>query len=162
MNIHLTALARSVDWCSSRPNRPLVAGAPGPEIWSLYVGNLLTGSYELVTDVNPPNESGINFDDPRRGLDRLQPRHLLGQRRPDARSAWPTHGSLAHNLYEWVEGQLHLVGLIPTSGTSCTGAECTPAAAAEAGGRNPASRLVEHAISADGSRIVFSTGDEAI
>ncbi len=70
---------------------------------------------------------------------------------------WPN--SFGYNLYEWVEGQLHLVGLIPTSGTSCTGAECTPADGEEAGGRNVVDPfLVEHAISADGSRIVFSTG----
>ena len=29
---------------------------PGPEIWNLYVGNLLTGSYQLVTDISPPHE----------------------------------------------------------------------------------------------------------
>ncbi len=110
-----------------KAEQPLVAGA---EMWSLYVGNLLTGSYQLVTTAAGAYPAGASTDFS----------HVLFQ---------------SNNLYEWVEGELQLVGLIPTSGTSCTGAECTPAAA-EAGGGIRSWNL--HAISADGSRIVFSTG----
>jgi hypothetical protein len=138
----------------------LVAGAPGPESWNLYVGHLLTGSYELVTDVNPPNQRGNNF--------KVIPvaastdfSHVVFYANDALTPEAPRPNSFGTNLYEWVEGQLHLVGLIPTSGTSCTGAECTPADEEEAGGRNFESpQLTENAISADGSRIVFSTGQE--
>jgi hypothetical protein len=141
-----------------RAEPALVAGAPGPGIWNLYVGHLLTGSNELVTDVNPPNQSGSNFNVFFHGAS-TDFSHVIFSANdaltPEA--PWPNSFE-GYNLYEWVEGQLHLVGLIPTSGTSCTGAECTPADGEEAGGRNPVSFLFAHAISADGSRIVFSTG----
>jgi hypothetical protein len=102
--------------------QPLVAGAP---IWSVYLGNLLTGSYQLVT------EGEVN---------------LVGASTDFSHVVFAANG----NLYEWVEGQLHLVNLIPTSGTSCTGAECTPAATAVVGGGST--------VSADGSRVVFTSG----
>ncbi len=101
--------------------QPLVAGAP---LWSVYLGNLLTGSYQLVT------EGEVN---------------LVGASTDFSHVVFAANG----NLYEWVEGQLHLVNLIPTLGTSCTGAECTPAAAAVVGGGST--------VSADGSRVVFTS-----
>jgi hypothetical protein len=134
----------------------LVAGAPGPAIWNLYVGHLLTGSYELVTDVNPPHQSGVNFGATFQGAS-TDFSHVIFSANDALTPEAPWPNSRGSNLYEWVGGQLHLVGLIPTSGTSCTGAECTPADGEEAGGRNGVSGLIEHAISADGSRIVFST-----
>jgi hypothetical protein len=135
-----------------RDEQALVAGAPGPEIWNLYVGNLLTGSYQLVTDVNPPNQKGNNFNVGPVGAS-TDFSHVLFEAN-DALT--PEAPYPARNLYEWVEGQLHLVDLIPTSGTSCTGAECTPAAGAEAGGGGGLGHL--HAVSADGSRVVFTSG----
>ena len=141
-----------------RTEQALVAGAPGPEIWNLYVGHLLTGSYELVTDVNPPNETGANSEVVPLGAS-TDFSHVIFSANDALTPEAPWPNSFGSNLYEWVGGQLHLVGLIPTSGTSCTGAECTPADGEEAGGRNYATYdLVEHSISADGSRIVFSTG----
>jgi hypothetical protein len=135
-----------------RVEQPLVAGAPGPEIWNLYVGDLLTGSYQLVSDVNPPHQRGSNFE--------VEP---VGASTDFSHVVFYANDALtpnapypAKNLYEWVEGQLQLVSLIPTSGTSCTGAECTPAAQSEPGGDNGAGHL--HAISADGSRVVFTSG----
>jgi hypothetical protein len=110
-----------------KAEQALVAGA---EMWSLYVGNLLTGSYQLVTGPGAyPIGASTDFS------------HVF----------FAAHG----NLYEWGEGQLQLVGLIPTSGTSCTGAECTPAAAVGGGGSQSWNL---HAISADGSRVVFASG----
>jgi len=141
-----------------RAEPALVAGAPGHEIWNVYVGHLLTGSYELVTDVNPPNQSGLNFATFFVGAS-TDFSHVIFTANDALTPEAPWPNSFGFNLYEWVEGQLHLVGLIPTSGTSCTGAACTPADGEELGGRNPAtSTLAEQAISADGSRIVFSTG----
>jgi hypothetical protein len=135
-----------------RAEKALVAGAPGPEIWNLYVGDLLTGSYQLVTDVNPPHQKGNSFGVTPFGAS-ADFSHVLFSAN-DALT--PEAPYPASNLYEWVEGQLQLVDLIPTSGTSCTGAECTPAAQAEAGGGgrpwNP------HEISADGSRVIFTSG----
>lgn len=137
----------------------LVPGAPGPGISNLYVGRLLTGSYELVTDVNPPHQSGSGYQ---AGLEfgagfvgaSTDFSHVVFSANdaltPEA--PWP-----AQNLYEWVEGQLHLVSLIPTSGTSCTGAACTPADWSDGGG---GADTHTHAISADGSRIVFTSGEE--
>jgi Tol biopolymer transport system component len=143
-----------------RAEPTLIAGAPGPDIWNLYVDHLLTGSYELVTDVNPPNQSGPNFLISFEGAT-ADFSHVVFSANdaltPEA--PWPT--SFGSNLYEWVNGQLHFVGLIPTSGTTCTGAECAAAGGEELGGRNSETpELDNHAISSDGSRIVFSTGRE--
>ncbi len=111
-----------------KAEQPLVAGA---EMFSLYVGNLLTGSYQMVAGPGAyPIGASTDFS------------HVF----------FAANG----NLYEWVEGQLHLVNLIPTSGTSCTGAECTPAAAVGGGGSMSWNL---HAISADGSRVVFTNGN---
>ncbi|HET9155010.1 MAG TPA: hypothetical protein VFN85_12975, partial [Solirubrobacterales bacterium] len=136
-----------------RTEQALVAGAPGPEIWNLYVGHLLTGSNELVTDITPPNKSGNRFEIFFQGAS-TDFSHVIFSAN-DALT--PEAPYPATNLYEWVEGQLWLVGLIPTSGTSCTGAECTPAAGSQAGGSGFNTSFFAHAISADGSRIVFST-----
>lgn len=151
-----------------RTEATLVAGAPGPGIWNLYVGHPLTGSYELVTNVQPPNQSGglppyqvgIHFDVvPLGGSTDLSHVLFYANDALTPEAPWPTTG-FGYNLYEWVGGQLHLVGMIPTSGTSCTGAECTPADGEELGGRNGVTpTLIEQAVSADGSRIVFSTGN---
>jgi hypothetical protein len=147
----LVPLSPDLSTGAIRAELPLVAGAPGPEIWNLYVGDLLTGSYRLVTDVNPPNQRGNKFLVEPVGASTdfshvvFEANDLLAPNAP-----YP-----ARNLYEWVEGQLQLVGLIPTSGTSCTGAECTPTARAVIGGGSMSWNL--HATSADGSRIVFST-----
>jgi uncharacterized protein YegP (UPF0339 family) len=138
----------------------LVAGAPGPGIWNLYVGHLLTGSNELVTDVNPPHQSGVTFGAFFQGAS-ADFSHVIFAANDALTPEAPWPNSFELNLYEWVEGQLHLVGLIPTSGTSCTGAACTPADGEEAGGQNGVSSVIAHAISADGSRIVFSTGAQA-
>jgi hypothetical protein len=136
----------------------LVAGAPGPEIWNLYVSHFAIGSYQLVTNITPPNQSGNNFAALFEGAS-TDFSHVIfvanDALTPEA--PWPTVGG--SNLYEWVEGQLHLVGLIPTSGTSCTGGECTPAAdGEEAGGHGNSGFVIAHAISADGSRVVFTSG----
>jgi hypothetical protein len=138
----------------------LVAGAPGPNIWNLYVGHPLTGSYELVTDVNPPGDPGGNFEARFEGASTDFSHVIFYANDALTPEAPPVSSPLSEsNLYEWAEGQLHLVGLIPTSGTSCTGAECTPAAGrAEPGGPNIYGPNPEHAISADGSRIVFTSG----
>jgi hypothetical protein len=137
----------------------LVAGAPGPGIWNLYVGHgFLTGSYELVTDVNPPNQSGVNFELLFQGAS-TDFSHVIFAANDALTPEAPWPNRFEYNLYEWVEGQLHLVGLIPTSGTSCTGTECTPADGEEAGGRNAREYITEHAISADGARIVFSASE---
>ncbi len=132
--------------------QPLVAGAPGPEIWNLYVGNLLTGSYQLVTDVTPPNQKGPNFEvDPVGASSDFSHVVFTANDALTPEAPYP-----ANNLYEWVEGQLQLVNLIPTSGSSCSGAECTPAAQAVIGGGNMTWNL--HATSADGSRVLFTSG----
>ncbi len=138
----------------------LVASAPGPEIWNLYVGHPLTGFYELVTDVNPPNRRGPNFEVYPDGAS-TDFSHVIFSAN-DALTPEAPVLPYELNLYEWVEGQLRLVGLIPTSGTSCTGVECTPAAGgAEPGGHTSSTPNRDpHAISADGSRIVFSTNGQ--
>jgi hypothetical protein len=135
-----------------RSENALVADAPGPEIWNLYVGHLLTGSYELVTDVNPPHQKGNSF-----GVTPIAAStdfsHVLFFANDALTPEAPSNGYL--NLYEWAEGQIHLVGLIPTSGTSCTGSQCTPAAGQTvAGGGSETWNL--HAISANGSRVFFT------
>jgi hypothetical protein len=114
----------------------LVAGAP---MGSLYVGNLLTGSYQLVTEA--------------------EERELVAPSNNLIPAVFAANG----NLYEWVEGQRHLINLIPTSGTSCTGAQCTPAPGAELGGGIPISGQPTwnvHAVSADGSRVVFTSNGQ--
>ncbi len=136
-----------------RSENALVADAPGPEIWNLYVGHLLTGSYELVSDVNPPHQKGNGFA--------VQPvaastdfSHVLFYA-DDALTPEAPPNPLGLELYEWSEGQIHLVGLIPTSSTSCTGSQCTPAASGTlAGGGNQ--KWKTHTISADGSRVFFT------
>jgi NHL repeat len=141
----------------------LVAGAPASSeapagIWSLYVGQLAAGSYQLVTNVNPPNDTG--------GFGKVFGAVFQGASTDFSHIIFHANDALtpeapypAENLYEWVEGQLRFVGLIPTSGTSCTGAECTPAPSSEGGGGTRSfNDSYNHAISADGSRIVFSTG----
>jgi hypothetical protein len=139
-----------------RAEQPLVAGAPGPEIWNLYVGNLLTGSYQLVTDVNPPHQKGNSFGvEPVGASTDFSHVVFTANDALTPEAPWPIPQSVRGLLYEWVEGQLQLVSLIPTSGTSCTGAECTPVAQAEAGAENGQGHL--HAISADGSRVVFTS-----
>jgi hypothetical protein len=141
-----------------RTEQALVAGAPGPGIWNLYVGHPLTGSYELVTNVTPPHQSGsgyqagINFNAFVEGAS-TDSSHVIFVANDALTPETPWPSSSESNLYEWVEGQLHLVGLVPTSGTSCTGADCTPVEGSQAGGAYPS---YAHAISADGSRIVFS------
>jgi hypothetical protein len=138
-----------------RPEQALVAGAPGPEIWNLYVGNLLTGSYQLVTDVNPPHQRGNNFNiDPVGASTDFS--HVIFYANDALTPEAPVLSNGEYTLYEWAEGRLQLVSLIPTSGTSCTGAECTPAAHAVIGGGEQSWNL--HAISADGSRVVFMSG----
>ncbi len=136
----------------------LAAGAPGPGIWNLYVGQLAAGSYQLVTNTTPPNQIGIGFDALFQGASTDFSHVIFGAN--DALT--PEAPYPAYNLYEWVEGHLRLVGLIPTSGTSCTGAECIPADGSQAGGRavtGAGTPVFAHAISADGSRIVFSADE---
>jgi uncharacterized protein YegP (UPF0339 family) len=136
----------------------LAAGAPGPGIWNLYVGHLAAGSYQPVTNTTPPNRSGLSFEAFFQGAS-TDFSHVIFWAN-DALTPEAPYPAL--NLYEWVEGQLHLVGLIPTSGTSCTGAECTPADGSQAGGRavtGGGTPVPTHAISADGSRIVFSVAE---
>ena len=153
-----------------RSEDALVSGAPGPGLANLYVGHPLTGSYELVTNVQPPNESGglppyqvgIHYEPYYAGAS-ADFSHVIFYANDALTPEAPVTPRYRSNLYEWVEGQLRLVDLIPTSGTSCTGAECVPADpenGVEAGGRNGENFFYTHAISADGSRIVFSTGEE--
>jgi hypothetical protein len=138
--------------------RPLVAGAPGPEIWNLYVSHFLTGSYELVTNVTPPNQTGLSFDTLFQGAS-ADFSHVIFIANDALTPEAPAFPSYQFKLYDWAEGQLHLVGLIPTSGTSCTGAECEPVEEAAAGsGVDTAASPHEHEVSADGSRIVFTFG----
>lgn len=138
----------------------LVPGAPGPEIWNLYVGDPLTDSSELVTDVNPPNRTGNRFEAFYQGSS-ADFSHVFFSANdaltPEAPVIPIPEGELGQGksvLYEWVEGRLLLVGLIPTSGTSCTRTECTPTEGADfAGGGYP---WRTHAISTDGSRAFFT------
>ncbi|HEX6456341.1 MAG TPA: hypothetical protein VF009_07460 [Solirubrobacterales bacterium] len=137
---------------------PLVAGAPGPYIANLYVGHPLADSYELVTDVNPPTRSGGGFVAYFQGASTDFSHVIFTANDALTPEAPPVPPNETGNLYEWVEGQLRLVGLIPTSGTSCTDAECTPVYGAHPGGWNGGAEFTAHAISADGSRIAFQTG----
>jgi hypothetical protein len=57
------------------------------------------------------------------------------------------------NLYDWSAGTVNLVGMLPASGaTTCSGAACSPVGGGTLGG----SGRVLHAVSANGSTVVFT------
>ena len=142
---------------------PLVAGAPAGYA-NLYVGQLATGSYQLVSTVTPPNEGpGGQFKDIFEGAS-ADFSHVIFVANDALTPNAPNPGRFGLNLYEEVGGQLQLVGQIPAAGTSCTGAACTPAD--ESFGGAAPSQLsptpdYENAISADGSRIFFSASADS-
>jgi Tol biopolymer transport system component len=62
-----------------------------------------------------------------------------------------------HNLYEWVDGQVRLAAILPDGTPAPLGGE-----AGSLGGASALTRSIVHAISVDGSRIVFGTPSETV
>jgi hypothetical protein len=128
----------------------LVPGEP-QGFQNLFLRDNANGSYRLV-DATPQGNSPADaiLDAGSSDLSHVAFEEQA-QLTPDAPSG-------ATNLYEWTGGTVRLVTYVPTSpATQCGsgGPACTPAVGALAGSFNAE---INHAVSADGSRIVFTAG----
>lgn len=63
------------------------------------------------------------------------------------------------NLYEWHEGQLKLASIVPSSGG---GEETAPGGALRLGPNGNVGYALQNLVSADGSRVIFQTGDDVL
>ncbi len=123
--------------------------APEATQATMYIRNDETGGYlPLVTEANvaPGTEFGqqIEFRAATPDLSAVVLHSTVA-----LEDGGPIHGG----LYEWTKGRLHLLSVLPEK----EGASGEPAAGAELGFRN---RLVSHAISDDGTRVVWETPEE--
>ena len=130
---------------------PLVSGEPlGYE--NLFVRDFASGSYQLLTDVTPPSFSP-NTPPTMEGYVAVFEgasadfSHAIFEANDALTANAP--GGKVHNLYEWVGGQLSLVGVLPDGTVAPNGAE--------PGNAESGSAAIEPTISADGSRIFFRT-----
>jgi hypothetical protein len=136
------------------PCEPAVSVCAAPGEANLYLEHDATGAFQLVAVGAGNNTGTVNpaFDaasaDGSRLLFQTKARLLEG-----------AHEG-AGNLYLWDESQpegqrLSLVGLVPSSGASCSGAGClAPVSGSSAG--NSADSYNQQTISADGSRAFFA------
>jgi Tol biopolymer transport system component len=128
---------------------PLVPGEPRG-VQNLFLRDNATGTYQLInltpSGVNPAD---ANFEGGSPDL-----RHIVFSE-PAPLTPEATAGDM---LYEWAGGGVSLVGLIPEApATSCSGSACVAAAGARLGGTNFSEvALVDHAVSGDGSRVIFT------
>ncbi len=139
---------------------PLVAGEPAGYV-NLYVADFETGTYEPVTTVTPPEAEHEPFSGGIKG----------GATAPEAEGAssdlshvvFQFHGSLCcgasphhTHIYEWAGGVLRQVD-VPPEGGELGGEDDVGAAAAF--GYPESSGNPWRAVSADGSRVVFTGGE---
>lgn len=129
-------------------------GAGGSLVRNMFVRDDNTGTYQLL-DITPP---GVDGETPQFEGASPDLTHVVFNEKANLTPEATSGGG----VYEWSSGSVKLVSMIPTPGeTSCTGSECVPKAIAHVGdvggtgqGRNA------HAVSDDGSRVYFKTGNE--
>jgi hypothetical protein len=133
------------------PCEPALSVCAASREANLYLEHDATGAFQLVAANTGNNHSPI-FDAASADGSRLlfeTEAQLLPEATPGVR-----------NLYLWDESQppaqrLSLVGLVPSSGASCSGAGCLAPASGSSAGANSAS-YHQHTISADGARAFFT------
>ena len=131
---------------------PLVTPCSGeqPGVQNLFVRNSKTGASVLVSSLEsaPPatTPADANYDGSTADLS-----HVVFDESATLTGDAP--GAGADDLYEWSGGNVALVTMVPSSGTSCSGASCTAVAGSLAGG---SAGNALHAISDDGSTVFFT------
>jgi hypothetical protein len=141
--------------CVQETPTPLVEGAPD-SYRSLYVRDNSSGAYELVTTATPPNvpPGPAEYD-----LQWTGASDDFSQVIFDANDALtpeaPSPSSAPINLYEWEEGSLRLVNILPDDSVASGGA-----VAGAGGGPNDVVGVqgsTVHAMSGDGGRVFFTS-----
>lgn len=128
---------------------PVVPGEPRG-VQNLFLRDNASETYQLI-NLTP---SGVAPADANFQAASTDLRHVLFDEpaplTPDA-----TSGDM---LYEWSDGSVTLVGLIPVApAAGCSGSACTPVDGARVGGTNFSEvALVDDAVSEDGSRVFFT------
>jgi hypothetical protein len=140
---------------------PLVSGAP-PGYYDPYIRDNATGNYQLLSTVTPPVQPpGYKFKEQYAGMS-TDHRHVIFAAN-DALTPNAVPGET--NLYEWSDGQLELVSVLPDGKPIEVGQSVVldPAGFGFGGpsqiGEQGVWSNFSHAISADGSR-VFWSGNE--
>jgi len=140
------------------PLQPLVEGTP-PGVYNLFLREA-GGEYSLLTTVAPPNppKSGCAVpyeceDVPIFAGASADFSHVLFEANDslDGAPSGELEGHAIEDLYEAVGGAVHLVGVLPDGQVAPLGA--TPGGGISATGERVGE--LEHAISRDGSRVVF-------
>ena len=143
-----TAIGTSADGSQVilRTSQPLVPGAPKQE--NLYVRHA-DGSLTLLTPT-APSAKPAELAEPRYRGGSSDLSHVIFEQRGALLPSAPG-GASTNNLYEWVEGQLSLVGILPNGEVASDGA-----VAGDSQGviEEPSP---QRAISTDGSRIFFTS-----
>jgi hypothetical protein len=157
------------------PRSPLVAGAPGEGLDVLYARDDQSGSLRSLLTNAPPNqpagfpgsEDGEQFDAYHIAHDGIEPElafagasadwdHLLFEANdaltPDALDGGPTE----NNLYDSIDGQLHLVNVLPDGSAQPDAIFGSPWPEQEFDYNPPA---FDHAISESGDRVFWSSLD---
>jgi hypothetical protein len=139
----INAFSTDLSLFSVITSNPAPNPAALPDVGNLYRANTNDGSYDLLTPLtSPPTSSYLEFAGASPDLS-----HVTFQSFDPLVPGGPATG-FDKGLYEWVGGTVRNVGILPDN--------VTPASDALLGADGTNNARTTHAVSADGSRIVFT------
>jgi DNA-binding beta-propeller fold protein YncE len=139
------------DPCGASCYRPLVSGCPGE-------GQPCAKAVEEVADVPEGTKFGASEDNLAfLGASADASHVVLGERAALTEGAPEGESADQRSLYEWTGGKLALVSVLPNEQAAPTATKPRLGYANEEKGDNI--QIARHAVSEDGSRVVFSAGE---